>query len=136
VIKSPILKRDRIYALTEYCSLICNAFTEGSRTVKTVNVRVSDILYLKKMVTSYKKCVNSIETASAPRTKRKQFNVAKFHYFECFSQSKASVMASEWIEGLVCNNFMLWQPRFRVTFLQKRHTPESESLLKGLKFLI
>lgn len=48
MIKRSVLKRDRIYALTEYCYLICNAFTEGSLTVKTVNVRVSDILYLKK----------------------------------------------------------------------------------------
>jgi hypothetical protein len=54
VIKSPIPKRDRIYALTEYCSLVCNAFIEGSLTVMTVNVRVADILYLKKWLPAIK----------------------------------------------------------------------------------
>jgi hypothetical protein len=79
-IKRPIPKRDRIYALTVYCSFIFNDPTNVSLTAKKVNA--SDILDFKEWWPGiYTKSLNPIEIAPSPRTNRKQYSYTKFHYF-------------------------------------------------------
>jgi hypothetical protein len=73
------------------------------------------------MVTSYKNPVNTIQTSSTP----------SFHYFECCNQNKFMSRRQNW-----CNNPMLRYPRFRLTFLQKKHTSGTVSLLNESKLLL
>ncbi|XP_063241336.1 uncharacterized protein LOC134541662 [Bacillus rossius redtenbacheri] len=110
LVKRVLKKTDRYYVPMEVCQLITSAGVPGKFTVNMVTS--DDVLDFKNWWPShYKKTCLSLESQSkaVPRSQKQDFAVSRFVEFQYNSRHKGTVVASEFIGGLVSHTFVLRQ---------------------------
>ncbi|XP_063216697.1 uncharacterized protein LOC134527714 [Bacillus rossius redtenbacheri] len=110
LVKRVLKKTDRYYVPMEVCQLITSAGVPGKFTVNMVTS--DDVLDFKNWWPShYKKTCLSLESQikAVPRSQKQDFAVSRFVEFQYNSRHKGTVVASEFIGGLVSHTFVLRQ---------------------------
>lgn len=104
VFKRKLAKVDRIYSIREYMELI----VKSGKKFKVTLITHEDIIHFKEWHHKYyKKNLNSIESASLPRSEKISFKVSQFHHYIF---EKGHVTCSREINSLVLHCFSLLLP--------------------------
>lgn len=106
VIKKNVRKHDRIYVPGEYIDLVSNS----SSTFTVVELKTEDVLEFKKWWPNlYKKTCLSTESygKKVPKDQKKSFAPSTYMSFQYDSDRKGTIIAEEYIDGLIKHSFSL-----------------------------
>lgn len=121
VIKRKLKKFDRIFLLHQYTEIIIRASAGRNFTVKEVSTQ--EILNFKDWwPTYYKKSICSLESKSAKKTKKENFMISNYHYFEHDSKTPGIVKASALINSFMVDTFPLKKPKNNTNSIIKMPT--------------